>query len=110
MSIVFKPKIGEHLRKSPRSRSDGYSVKDIQELIQLRVKGLTHKQCGDKLDRTMGSIGTALRHYKLQPAIDKARAALFEAKTSPCVGVCKLNDALVCTGCDRTLDEIANWT
>jgi predicted Fe-S protein YdhL (DUF1289 family) len=29
---------------------------------------------------------------------------------SPCVGVCRLDDAgRVCTGCGRTLSEIAEW-
>jgi predicted Fe-S protein YdhL (DUF1289 family) len=29
---------------------------------------------------------------------------------SPCTGVCVLRDGGVCTGCGRTLDEIARWT
>lgn len=29
---------------------------------------------------------------------------------SPCIGVCRLNDADVCEGCHRTLDEIAEWS
>lgn len=29
---------------------------------------------------------------------------------SPCIGVCRLNDDDVCTGCRRTLDEIAEWS
>ena len=28
---------------------------------------------------------------------------------SPCVNICTLDDAEVCTGCMRTLDEIADW-
>jgi predicted Fe-S protein YdhL (DUF1289 family) len=27
---------------------------------------------------------------------------------SPCVGICKLDENLVCTGCDRTIEEITN--
>lgn len=28
---------------------------------------------------------------------------------TPCIRICKLNDEGVCTGCYRTIDEIANW-
>jgi predicted Fe-S protein YdhL (DUF1289 family) len=29
---------------------------------------------------------------------------------SPCVGICKLNEATThCLGCKRTLEEIASW-
>ncbi|MEM7280807.1 MAG: DUF1289 domain-containing protein [Pseudomonadota bacterium] len=28
---------------------------------------------------------------------------------SPCISVCTVDDAGVCLGCGRTLDEIANW-
>lgn len=31
--------------------------------------------------------------------------------TSPCINVCRMDDARgVCTGCLRTLDEIAGWS
>jgi len=29
---------------------------------------------------------------------------------SPCVAVCELGDDGLCTGCFRTLDEIADWS
>lgn len=29
---------------------------------------------------------------------------------SPCVGICALNAQSVCTGCGRTLAEIAEWS
>lgn len=29
---------------------------------------------------------------------------------SPCVNICKLDGSGVCTGCFRTLDEIARWS
>jgi hypothetical protein len=29
---------------------------------------------------------------------------------SPCVNICSLDEAGVCRGCYRTLDEIAGWT
>lgn len=28
---------------------------------------------------------------------------------SPCISVCVLNEADICTGCYRTLDEIVDW-
>jgi predicted Fe-S protein YdhL (DUF1289 family) len=28
---------------------------------------------------------------------------------SPCIGVCALDDAQVCQGCGRTVEEIAAW-
>ncbi len=32
-----------------------------------------------------------------------------EEVKSPCIGVCRLNDQQVCTGCFRTLKEIGEW-
>jgi predicted Fe-S protein YdhL (DUF1289 family) len=29
---------------------------------------------------------------------------------SPCVGICQLDDKQLCTGCGRTLGEIAEWS
>lgn len=29
---------------------------------------------------------------------------------SPCINVCKMGDGGLCTGCFRTLDEIAAWS
>ncbi|WP_265499328.1 DUF1289 domain-containing protein [Paracoccus beibuensis] len=35
---------------------------------------------------------------------------MTEAIASPCVGICTLDDDLrICTGCYRSLDEIASW-
>ena len=31
------------------------------------------------------------------------------APTSPCINVCVLDQQRTCTGCYRTLDEIASW-
>ncbi len=31
------------------------------------------------------------------------------APTSPCLNICVLDAARTCTGCGRTLDEIARW-
>ncbi len=30
-------------------------------------------------------------------------------QTSPCIGICKVEDG-VCTGCNRTLEDITKWS
>ncbi len=30
--------------------------------------------------------------------------------TSPCINICQLDEYKVCTGCFRTINEIAHWT
>jgi hypothetical protein len=35
------------------------------------------------------------------------RASAFPP--SPCIGICKLDENEVCTGCKRTIAEIAEW-
>ena len=32
------------------------------------------------------------------------------APQSPCISICTLDDADVCMGCNRSLDEIIEWT
>jgi len=44
MSIVFKPKIGDHLRKSDNQRVDTFSKEEIAEVIQLRAIGTSYKE------------------------------------------------------------------
>jgi len=29
---------------------------------------------------------------------------------TPCVGVCEIDEEGICIGCDRTREEIANWS
>jgi hypothetical protein len=36
------------------------------------------------------------------------RASAFPP--SPCIEICKLNENAVCTGCKRTIAEIAQWS
>ena len=107
MSIVFKPKIGDHLRKSDNQRVDTFSKEEIAEVIQLRAIGTSYKDCSRIMSRPKGSIGSMIHYYNLQGEIDAAKAVLVAA-TSPCIGVCKLVDD-VCVGCDRTAEEITNW-
>jgi hypothetical protein len=107
MSIVFKPKIGDHLRKSEGyARVDTFSKEEIAEVIQLRAIGTSYKDCSRIMSRPKGSIGSMIHYYNLQGEIDAAKAVLVA--TSPCIGVCKLVDD-VCVGCDRTVEEITNW-
>ena len=107
MSIVFKPKIGDHLRKSAGVHVDGFSKQEIAQVIQLRAIDTTYKECSSIMSRPKGSIGSMIHYYNLQGEIDAAKAVLVAA-TSPCIGVCKLVDD-VCVGCDRTVEEITNW-
>jgi len=104
MSIVFKPKIGDHLRKSDNQRVDTFSKEEIAEVIQLRAIGTSYKDCSRIMSRAKGSIGSMIHYYNLQGEIDAAKALL----KSPCVGVCKLDDNHVCTGCGRTIEQITN--
>jgi len=34
---------------------------------------------------------------------------MAQKEESPCVNVCELNLENICTGCFRTIDEIAQW-
>ncbi len=34
----------------------------------------------------------------------------MESDSSPCKGVCRLDETGKCVGCFRTLDEITNWS
>ena len=104
MSIVFKPKIGDHLRKSDNQRVDTFSKEEIAEVIQLRAIGTSYRDCSRIMSRAKGSIGSMIHYYNLQGEIDAAKALL----KSPCVGVCKLDDNHVCTGCGRTIEQITN--
>jgi len=106
MSIVFKPKIGDHLRKSPDQRVDTFSKEEIAEVIQLRARGTSYTECGIILSRAKGSIGSMIHYYDLQDEIATAKA-LLNVHTSPCIGVCKLDKHGVCKGCNRTMSEIS---
>ena len=106
MSIIFKPKIGDHLRKSPDQRVDNFSKEEIAEVIQLRAIGTSYRDCGRIMSRAKGSIGSVIHYYNLQGEIDAAKALLVATK-SPCIGVCKLDKYDVCEGCNRSMSEIS---
>ena len=77
MSIVFKPKIANHLRKSEgRHRVDGFSKEEIAEVIQLRARGTSYTECGRILSRAKGSIGSMIHYYDLQEEIGAAKALI----------------------------------
>jgi len=56
--------------------------------------------------------GKSMKTKNIRSATPRGFAAAVYAanRPSPCVGVCKLDEDLNCTGCNRTLSEIANWT
>jgi len=72
MGIVFKPKIGEHLRKSEGYRSDKYSEEELETIVQLRANGVTYKACGESIGKPVGSIANMISYHDLQYRIDKA--------------------------------------
>jgi len=76
MSIIFKPKIGDHLRKSPDQRVDNFSKEEIAEVIQLRAIGTSYRDCGRIMSRAKGSIGSVIHYYNLQGEIDAAKALM----------------------------------
>jgi len=76
MSIVFIPKIGDHLRKTEGARVDSYSKEEIQEVIALRAAGVSYRDCSRELSRCKGSIGSMIHYYNLQGKIDEAKEKL----------------------------------
>ena len=75
MSIVFKPKIGDHLRKSTQ-RVDTFSKEEIAEVIQLRAIGTSYKDCARIMSRAKSSIGSTIHYYNLQNDINEAKKLL----------------------------------
>ena len=76
MSIVFKPKIGDHLRKSAGLHVDGFSKQEIAQVIQLRARGTSYKECSSILARPQGSIGSMINYYDLHEDINEAKKLL----------------------------------
>jgi predicted Fe-S protein YdhL (DUF1289 family) len=60
--------------------------------------------------------GSAAGHAVLDPLVPGARVlnppdASSTPVPSPCISVCRIDPATgLCTGCARTLDEIASWS
>ena len=74
--IVFRPKIGEHLRKSENVSENNYTEEEIQELVKLRASDVSYTDCSVKLSKSIGSIGNMIHYHKLQPKIDEAKGLL----------------------------------
>ena len=105
MSIVFVPKIGDHLRKTQGTVRHDALTKELEDnVIKLRCQGFSFKDTATILGKNKGSIASMVKYYDLQDAIDEAK----ESNPSPCIGVCKLDDNHVCTGCGRTIEQITN--
>ena len=105
MSLVFKPKIGDHLRKTQGIVRHDALTKELEDnVVKLRCQGFSFKDTATILGKNKGSIASMVKYYDLHDAIDEAK----ESNPSPCIGVCKLVDD-VCVGCDRTVEEITNW-
>ena len=65
----------------------------------------------------MYSIKLALGNssYSVRPELVEGQGGVQTASRpapmlSPCIGVCELNVANVCTGCHRSLNEIGAWS
>ena len=74
--IVFRPKIGKHLRKSENVSENNYTTEEIQELVKLRAADVSYTDCSIKLSKSIGSIGNMIHYYKLQLKIDEAKELL----------------------------------
>ena len=74
--IVFRPKIGDHLRKGENVSVNSYTAEEIQELVNLRAADVSYTDCSIKLSKSIGSIGNMIHYYKLQPKIDEAKGLL----------------------------------
>jgi hypothetical protein len=74
--IVFRPKIGDHLRKGENVSVNSYTTEEIQELVKLRAADVSYTDCSIKLSKSIGSIGNMIHYYKLQPKIDEAKGLL----------------------------------
>jgi len=74
--IVFRPKIGDHLRKAENVSVNSYTTEEIQELVALRAANVSYTDCSLKISKSIGSIGNMIHYYKLQPQIDEAKGLL----------------------------------
>tara|TARA_R110002153_G_scaffold48340_3_gene136373 strand:- start:636 stop:875 length:240 start_codon:yes stop_codon:yes gene_type:complete len=72
MSLVFIPKIGDHLRKTA-TRVDGFSKEEIEEVIQLRAADVPYKECAKIMSRPQGSVSNAVTYYNLHEDIAEAK-------------------------------------
>ena len=55
-------------------------------------------------------LALAVGHTRANEGSDRLEEKVIQHPPSPCKEICKLNTAVdVCTGCGRTIGEIADW-
>ena len=64
MSIVFVPKIGDHLRKT-EGVLEAFSKGELAEVLKLRASGLSYRECGLAIGRGGSSVASAVNYYNL---------------------------------------------
>tara|TARA_R110000772_G_scaffold212195_1_gene322740 strand:- start:82 stop:312 length:231 start_codon:yes stop_codon:yes gene_type:complete len=69
MSIVFVPKIPDHLVKT-KGTPEAYSKDELNRVVVLRASGLSYREVGLELGRGGGSVACAITYHKLQGLID----------------------------------------
>tara|TARA_R110000751_G_scaffold262139_1_gene361447 strand:+ start:169 stop:396 length:228 start_codon:yes stop_codon:yes gene_type:complete len=69
MSIVFVPKIPDHLVKT-KGVPEAFSKYELNRVVALRAAGLSYSEVGLELARGGGSVACAVTYYKLQGLID----------------------------------------
>ena len=92
MSIVHKPKFNVGIvKKPPKVRTDArkivhWTTTEIENLVELRSIGLSHKECGKLLNRSATACAGAVKSNLLNPRISKKRKDLendAQRKNSP---------------------------
>tara|TARA_R110000772_G_scaffold260803_1_gene378987 strand:- start:41 stop:331 length:291 start_codon:yes stop_codon:yes gene_type:complete len=82
MSIVHKPRFNVGIvKKPPKVRTDArkivhWTTTEIENLVELRSIGLSHKECGKLLNRSAAACVGAVKSNLLNPRISKKRKDL----------------------------------
>ena len=85
MSIVFKPKLSFHFgsgRMQPSVKKTGrpiihWTANEVENLIELRAIGLSHKDCGRLLNRSDDACIGAVKKLMLNPRIEARKQELI---------------------------------
>jgi len=85
MSLVFTPKIGEHLRKTV-GMQEPFTKAERLECVKLRAEGHSYKECGIIMARGQGSVANAIQYYDLFTAIEDAKDLLDLRRASRNLG------------------------
>lgn len=86
MSIVFKPRLTFNFgsgKYGPKSKTVSreviyWTTFDIENLVELRSIGLSHKECGKLMDRSASACMGAVKSNSLEPRIEKKRQELIK--------------------------------